>query len=1638
MVSMRNEHKQNRIAEVISLARQDSGAAKDHGYAGFAAFVQHYFESATPYELENYDSHTLFQIALSFWKFSAVRKSGEVLLRVFNPSLDGHGWSSPNSVLQVVCDDMPFLVDSVLGELNAQDLTLHAVLHPIVHIRRDADGVRQGTASARSEVDEGAVRESMIHVEFTHHSDRNVLESIRTKIEHVIDHVRIVVADFEAMCQRMDEAIDGLRSAPLLLDREELDECLAFLYWLKDNHFAFLGSRIYRFDGEPETGDLLPLNETGLGLLRDPENRVLRRGRKSVNLTPEVREFLMLPAPIIITKANVRSDVHRRVYMDYIGIKLYDDNGQLSGECRFVGLFTAEAYNLSAARIPLLSRKVRNVLTRSGFDPDSYNYKALNNILENYPRDELFQVSEEMLLRTALGILDLTARPRTRLFVRHDRYDRYISALVFVPRDRYDSRVREKIADILVKAYNGRLSAYYPHFNDTSLARVHFIIGLDPEEDRVLPDERELEETIVKVTRNWADGLKAALIEKYGEEKSRPLFARYASAFQAGYQDDNDGHEGVRDIEILEPLGPLPAIAVRCYRRAGDDPATARFRLYRAEEPVPLSHVLPILENMGFKVIRESGYCVNRGDATFWIHDFLMRQARGLALDFDQGRIKLEEAFTAAWFGHVENDRFNRLSVEQGLNWRTVALLRAFAHYRRQTGRALSMRYMQDTLANHPQITALLVELFHVRFDPSLGLSLEQRAARQGAIREDIIKALGDVKSLDEDNIIRQFLNLIESLWRTNFFQTDEAGRRKPYISFKISSRDIDDLPLPRPLTEIFVYSPRVEGVHLRWGLVARGGLRWSDRREDFRTEVLGLAKAQQVKNAVIVPVGAKGGFVPKLLMRCQGREEIQKEGVACYRLFVSGLLDLADNIVAGKVVKPEDTLVHDGDDPYLVVAADKGTATFSDIANEISARYGLWLGDAFASGGSQGYDHKKMGITARGAWEAVKRHFRELGRDIQSEPFTVVGVGDMSGDVFGNGMLLSRRTRLIAAFDHRDIFLDPDPDPETSYAERERLFHLPRSSWADYNKDLISPGGGVFSRSLKSIPLTDQIRAALDIEADHLTPNELIRAILKAPADLLWFGGIGTYVKSADQRHAEVGDKTNDAVRVDADDLRVQVIGEGANLGVTQAGRIAFARKGGRINTDAIDNSAGVDCSDHEVNIKILLSAAQSEGLLTTEERNHLLEEMTDNVSALVLRNNYDQTLALSLMLAEAADDLDSYKRFMQTLERQDALNRQVEGLPSDEQLEELMIEGQGLTRPELAVLMAYAKITLFDSIVRSDIPDTDDMIEDIRDYFPQQIKEKFPQHIERHQLRREIIATVVASQVVNNGGITFVNRLVEDTGAPESMVVKGFIVTEGAYGLRDLRARINALDNRVPADVQTRMHLELVALLRRQVLWFLRYDLATAEGENELSLSQTIRHYAEGLKAIRACLDSCLSPYVSEHVERKVQAFAREGVDGALARDVALLEPLTAACDIVDVAQLAAVDIGVVTRIYFALGNLLGLDRLRDLAYGLRLSEHWERLAVRRIIDDLYHQQRVLTDAVLLDVTPECEVAQILDHWVDEHRAAVERASALLAEMAVGGALSVAKLSLAGSQVRELATLAAAKRRSAASVAT
>ncbi len=1451
-----------------------------------------------------------------------------------------------------------------------------------------------------------------MHLEVDELSDADILNEIEVELNAVLEDVRIAVADWKPVVDQAKSIVKKLKTDPPAVDKEEIDEGRALLEWMVDDHFTFLGFREYAFtsSGKSKVENWEPVEGSGLGILRSPKRRIMTG---KAEMSPEVREFLHRPELIIVTKANARSTVHRAVHLDYVGVKKFNAKGEVTGEYRFTGLFTSAAYNRIPRDIPYLRRKVQKTLELSGLTKSSHDQKALAHILETYPRDELFQITVEELEEISTKILALQERPRINVFLRRDRFQRFVSALVYVPREKFNTDLRRKFGAILEEMHEGKLSAHYSQVGDDALARIHFIISLNSESITDV-DEAILEARLVSAAREWVDDLNDALLERWGEEKSLKLFAKYGEAFPVGYRVRFNANLALRDISKLEEIESDGGVGLNLYRWVEDPDSKVRFKIYSPNEPLPLSDCLPMIENMGLKVLSENPYLVQTENQTreVWIHDFELIEPSGVELDLHKLKEKFEETFERVWRGTTESDGFNRLVMLAGLSWKSVAVLRAFAKYLRQSGITFSQTYMANTLAENPNICRLLVKLFDIRFDPKFG---NDRAKAFKEIRADIISELDQVASLDDDRILRRFLNLIENTLRTNFYQEGAGEAAKPYFSFKLNSQKIDDLPLPRPYVEIFVYSPRVEGVHLRGGSVARGGLRWSDRREDFRTEVLGLMKAQMVKNTVIVPVGSKGGFYPKRLPAGGSREEIQAEGIACYKIFISGLLDVTDNLVGGDVVPPIDVVRHDNDDPYLVVAADKGTATFSDIANEVAISYGFWLGDAFASGGAAGYDHKKMAITARGAWESVKRHFREIGKNIQEEEFTVVGVGDMSGDVFGNGMLLSKKIKLVAAFDHRNIFIDPDPDIAKSYKERERMFKLPRSSWEDYNTKLISKGGGIFDRSAKSISLTPEIKKLLNIKEAKLTPNELMTAILKADADLLWFGGIGTYVKASHETHNSVGDRANDAIRIDGKEVRAKVIGEGGNLGTTQFGRIEYSLKGGRLNTDAIDNSAGVDCSDHEVNIKILLRAVLDDGEMTDKQRDRLLADMTDDVAEHVLQDNYLQTQALTTAKRQSIANFNEQARFMRELEKQGRLNRAVENLPDEEELEARVAAGVGLSRPEMCVLLAYAKMTLYEDILVTKLPDDPFFEGWLRDYFPPQLGKKYGSYISTHRLRREIITTVVVNSLINRAGITFVMQMVEELGVKVDDVARAYALVVEVFDLQSLWADIEALDNKVDTEIQGQMIDATQMLMRRATLWCLRHL------QPSFDIGKQIKELAPSMRDLEGQLEKLLSDMGRKSFQEKAAYFSGMNVPEKLARRVASLAPLRSSLDVVQVGKLANRPIVEVGEVYYAVGANLNLDWLRFAAEGIETESHWDRLAVTAIIDDLYGQQRALTNSVFAYAGSH-KGLKALDHWHEQHESPIKRSRQLIEEFRSGGTVDIAKLAFANRQFRSM----------------
>jgi glutamate dehydrogenase len=1588
-----------------------AGAKGEPVTAAEQDFVEQLVEDYAPADLPQLTVADFAALALDLWTFCAAHPAPEApAMRLAEARGEG-GRALGLDVLQIVQGDRPFLVDSVMGELVDRGLAIRAMMHPVI----------EGRGAARSVI-------AVLMDPLDEDQRAAVLDALKT----VLADVYVAVEDFPAMLGLMGRTLAELeRSAP---DGPHKAEALALLRWLEAQRFVFLGARVYDYprtkNGRWAHEQPAFEPEAGLGILRDPARTVLRRDNEPAVLASTLRQVMDAAEPLVVAKSNGVSRVHRRVYMDYIGVKRYGVDGRPVGEVRFVGLFTAEAYNEPPPEVPLVRQKVANVLARAGKAPSSHDMRRLNNVLESYPRDELFQISEDELLEIAEGIVHLYDRPRLRVFVRRDPFDRFVSILLYVPRGRFDAALAASAGTILARAWGGRLSAYYPHFSDQPLARTHYIIGLKPGHPEPKPEAVEAE--IAECMRTWRDRFEEALRDTGDRMLAAEVHARFGRAFPPGYQDLFDAQEALADLEMIGALSEARPVAVRAYRDADDAPDGFRFKVYRREQAAPLSDMLPIVESMGLMALVEHGFELKpAGEPSVWVHVLILRRREHETLDLEAVKRPFEEAFVAVWSGLAENDGFNRLVFELGIGWREAALIRALARYRQQSGLDPSQAVQEQALADNPAIARLILDLFRTKFDPALAADLKARHDQAEMISGEIDQALQAVMSLDADRVLRRLALLVRAMVRTNYYQPGEEGRPKPWISFKIDSRALADLPAPKPFREIWVWSPQVEGVHLRFGPVARGGLRWSDRRDDFRTEVLGLVKAQQVKNAVIVPVGAKGGFYPKRLPKGPP-DAVRAEGVAAYRTYLRALLDITDSLDAsGQVMPPEGVVRHDGDDPYLVVAADKGTATFSDIANAMAESYGFWLGDAFASGGSQGYDHKAMGITARGAWEAIKRHFRELGKDIQTEEFSCIGVGDMSGDVFGNGMLLSKKTRLIAAFDHRDIFIDPTPDPAKSWAERKRLFDLPRSSWQDYDKALISPGGGVYSRQAKAIALSPEARTALGVEdAAELTPADLIRAVLKAPAELLYLGGIGTYVKAREQSHADVGDKANDGVRVDAADLRVKVVGEGANLGVTQAGRIAFARLGGRIDTDAIDNSAGVDTSDHEVNIKILTAALEAKGQMTRPERNALLQSMTEEVAAHVLQHNHDQTLALSLLEQVAPRELDHHAHFIAELVAAGRLDRAVEGLPSAAQIAELKKAGKGLTRPELAVLMAYGKLELSAEIVASTAPDDPFFGATLEAYFPRALH-PFREAMHGHRLRREIIATNLSNAIVDIAGPTFPGRLKGATGCDTRGLVTAFEAAWRVFRLDEAWAAITALDaGHCPAAAQLALYEEASLVLRRQTYW-----LARRVAGSETSVHTLVEGYRPAADELRAPGLALLSPLERKNADARIQGFVDLGAPKALAASIGGLRPLTSTSDVADLALAAGWAFLAVGRIYHQTGAVFGFDRLRAAAGGLLAADPYERQAVRQLIEDLLAEQAAITRSVMASAArdtgaaSEEEAKAAVMAWAPARQAQVDQVAALIADIErIGDGWSFAKLTIVKAAMRQLAATAQA----------
>jgi glutamate dehydrogenase len=1529
----------------------------------------------------------------------ANRPQGRAVVRVrpeAGASLTGAG-----TVVDIVTDDMPYLVDSVTMELNRHGVDIRLIVHPLLTVHRDVTGAAHGTAATSADAEADAVPESWIHVELGPVSDHEVLGA---DLRRVLDDLRVAMEDQRRMRSAARDLVEMLADT----GGTEGTEASELLAWLSAGHFTFLGYRRYDLVGGEQQPELRAVPGTGLGILRHDT-------LDSFAITPQGERQERV---LVLAKSSTMSTVYRPSYLDYVAVRRFSQTGEVIGEYRFLGLYAQAAYTESVTRIPVLRRRVDRMLDIAGVPADSHDGKALIEILEGYPREELFEISAEQLAPIALAVLSLGERKQVRLFVRPDPYGRYVSCLVYLPRDRYTTQVRLRTQEILRAAFGGSSVDYSAMVGNSALARLHVVVHAEPGKPLATVDQAELQAKVAAAVRSWEEDLAAEAERRLGPERAATMLWTCADGIPETYKADTAPAPAVADLDVVRQLREEGAqFAIRLSVGPGGEPTSVadgdcwRLRIFRLS-PMTLSDVLPQLQHMGLEVLDEHPYEFSADTHPFWIYDFGLRPRGRVAradTDADAVRSGFETALTALWQGLTEDDEFNGLVLDAELTWRQIVVLRTYARYLRQAGTQFSQNYLQRVLRANPGITRLLVRLFESRFDPALQEGAEERCT---AITEELRGALDEVVSLDHDRILRSYLALIEATLRTNYFAADD----KPYLVFKLASQQLNLLPVPRPRFEIFVYSPRLEAVHLRFGAVARGGLRWSERPEDFRTEVLGLVKAQEVKNSVIVPSGAKGGFVCKRLPDPADRDAFQAEVLGCYQAFIGAMLDITDNIVGDAVAPPPRVVRLDGDDPYLVVAADKGTATFSDVANEIAGRYGYWLGDAFASGGSEGYDHKKMGITARGAWESVRWHFAALHLNPDADDFTAVGVGDMSGDVFGNGMLLSRHLKLVAAFDHRHLFLDPDPDPAASFAERQRLFDLPRSSWADYDTSLISGGGGVWPRSAKSVPVSAQARAALGLDGSvtALSPDELISAILRAPVDLLWNGGIGTYVKASHETHADAGDRSNDAVRVDGAALRARVVAEGGNLGLTQAGRIEYALGGGLVNTDFIDNSAGVDTSDHEVNIKILLAGAIAAGEIRTDERGGLLHGMTDEVAAHVLRHNDGQNMALAVARHQRSSMLSVHGRYLRQLVRDGRVSVETDGLPSEKEVAARRSAGGGLTTPELAVLLAQTKIGAGQEVLASDLPDDTYLRSALSGYFPVPLRERFADQLGGHRLRREIITTEVINEMVDTGGATFLFRLGEETGLPVPDITRAWLVAREVFGMPAFWRQVEGLAGTVDVDARVAVILEARKLVERATRWLLM------NRRSSFGIAETVSFFAAGVGAVRSAIPKLLSGRDLSGFEERRASFADRGVPAGLADEVAAMVPSYSAFDIVTAAAATSHGIDETAAVYFLLADRLQLGRLRDLVVALPRDDRWTTAARSALRDELYAVHAGLTRDVL--AVGGGSAAERVAAWESLNAGAVSRAAATLAEIWESDRFTFATLSVGVRVIRAL----------------
>lgn len=1583
----------------------DFSAKKNNVPNSFQEYVQIFFSGSIGKDFTEFKTEELFDLTFANFEFFSQKPVNNFKIKIYNPSKEKEGFDCRYTILDIVNDDMPFLVDSIVIQFDNLGVDIKNIIHPVLAVERSDDG-----KFIALQEDNIQPNESVIQLHLSIISDEQIPE-IESQLREILNTVKEVVADWPSMTTLATKSRQNLKDQDSKISDKiykntannisfNSSEAVNFIDWIVDNKFIFLGGIEFDIEVENDVYSYKEVKNSRLGVYKSPHK--ITKPNILNSSSREIKNIIENPYMVEILKSSYKSKIHRYSDAERIRIQKFDNNGKVIGEYRFLGLFSSSVYYQNPKNIPIVRKKIEEVISSSRYGKNSSSHKDLLSTLESYPRDELFQINQEDLLRISTGIVAISGRSLVRAFIRKDKFSRFLSCLVFMPRDNFNTSTREKIQNLVAEVYKGEVSDVFVKVTNSNLTRVHLIIQTKNGIPEV--DFNDVEKDLINICRLWGDDFKDEVIANFSNGEAKEILNLYQNSFSVSYTDRFRSKDAVIDVKHINACLKSNKINCDIYQSSeilnGANKDIVELKIYNPEKKLLLSNIMPVLDSFGFNVVLEHTYPVSLRDLNngekknVWIHYF--------NLSLNEKNVHLTEEiknnFIATidriWSEETKIGHLNRLVVSANLNWRQIYLLRSYSKYLYQAGLRYNQNHLSDILVKNNTLTTLLVELFEVKFNTDF---IGDRNKSMADISEKIETGLSEVSDVIEDAVIRKFFNIIQSTLRTNFYQKTPQGNNKEYVSFKINSSEVLDLPLPLMYAEIFVYGTGFEGIHLRGGKVARGGLRWSDRHDDFRTEVLGLVKAQMTKNAVIVPVGSKGGFVVKKSTDGLTREEVLKNGIEAYKNFLRGLLDITDNVIEGVVIHPENVIRYDDNDPYLVVAADKGTATFSDIANDISAEYNFWLGDAFASGGSVGYDHKKMGITAKGAWVSVQRHFSEMGVDVQNQDFTCVGIGDLSGDVFGNGMLLSKHIKLIAAFNHLHIFIDPNPNVSTSFEERKRIFNLPRSSWTDYDQSKISEGGGVFDRKSKAIILSKEAKQALHIKEDEHTPNELISLILKMPVDLLWNGGIGTYVKASDESHLDAGDKVNDVLRVDGDQLRCKVIGEGGNLGLTQKGRIEADLNGVRINTDAMDNSAGVDCSDHEVNIKIAMTSAMKSGKISLDERNEILEQMTDEVAHLVLNDNKNQTGAISTSHSHGYLSLGNQSQFLNSLEQSGALNREVEFLPTNKEIAKRQADKIGLTRPELCVMLAYSKMDLYPQILASELADDPYLEPDLFAYFPKLLQEKFPDVIKNHQLRREIIATSLTNSIVNKAGITFVNQISSEMGFLPTDIVRNYIIACDSFGLDELLKEIEKLSGKVDTKIQAQMFESINKLLERSVVWLLRY-------QQKIAISTAIIKYGSIINQLFDIIEDILAKASQESFNKKTNYYLNANVPKELARKIASLEPLASALDIAEITIKSNLNIKAIAKIYFEVGTRFNLKLLRSKAYAINVDDYWEKLAIKTILEDLYTYQSKFTKQIVdfaCSDKSECSPKVSVGSWAKHHHVMVQRYDSFIHEL-------------------------------------